>query len=266
MSSIIINPYAFGVRKTLLQILEENSLTTSLQLCLDAGDAVSYPGTGQNFVDRSGNTVDYFLGATSGSEASDPTFNGTAGGCSETEYFSFDGGDYFTSQAATTFDDGWHKNNGIFSAMLAFFVTTANIATAHRFLNNDVDNNATDGTDIGMLATAKPRVSISGTSNGSATSVTADVPNLFVVAYDESVPQVRVKLNSNAVEQAAAAASTNVNNAPNSLRIGARGNAGVPVPNGTRIYMVAAWNRYLSSAEMDTLSAALKLYRLPSMP
>ena len=63
---------------------------------LDAGDADSYSGSGQIWSDLSVEGNDFYLGATSSSQASDPTFNGAAGGESSGEYFSLDGGDWFT--------------------------------------------------------------------------------------------------------------------------------------------------------------------------
>ena len=39
---------------SLIDILTALGLTTNLKLCLDAGDSVSYDGTSQDWVDRSG--------------------------------------------------------------------------------------------------------------------------------------------------------------------------------------------------------------------
>lgn len=86
---------AAGGNPTLLSSLTTASLLTSLDLCLDAGDTNSYGGTGQTFTDVSGDNNDFALGATSGSSTDDPTFNGTAGDLTSSEYFSFDGGDFF---------------------------------------------------------------------------------------------------------------------------------------------------------------------------
>jgi len=83
---------------------------SSLKLCLDAGEARSYPGSGQTWSDLSGNGSDFYLGATSGAEASDPTFNGQVGARRAGTYFSFDGGDYFTMAVATpTWMQNLHK-------------------------------------------------------------------------------------------------------------------------------------------------------------
>ena len=57
----------------------ENIITAGLQLHLDAGDAGSYPGSGQVWSDLTANDFDFHIGETSSSERSDPTFNGSAG-------------------------------------------------------------------------------------------------------------------------------------------------------------------------------------------
>jgi hypothetical protein len=79
----------------MIDVLTSLSLTTNLKLCLDAGDSSSY-SSGQSWLDRSGNGYDFYLGADGSATGTDPTFNGAAGGQSAAEYFSFDGGDYFT--------------------------------------------------------------------------------------------------------------------------------------------------------------------------
>ena len=78
----------------------ENIITAGLQLHLDAGDAGSYPGSGQVWSDLTANDFDFHIGETSSSERSDPTFNGSAGVKSINEYFACDGGDWFKQSAA----------------------------------------------------------------------------------------------------------------------------------------------------------------------
>ncbi len=75
-------------------------VTANLQLHLDAGDAASYDGSSQTWEDLTVNGFDFFRGTDGTGEASDPTFNGVSGDKSSSEYFSFDGGDFFTVTAA----------------------------------------------------------------------------------------------------------------------------------------------------------------------
>lgn len=82
-----------------LAIQEPTVVTDGLVMHLDAGDSSSYSGSGQTWSDLEGN-YDWFRGQTGSSEGSDPTFNGTAGDKSASEYFSTDGGDRFTIDGA----------------------------------------------------------------------------------------------------------------------------------------------------------------------
>lgn len=74
-------------------------VSTNLVMHLDAGNSSSYDGSSQTWTDLQGN-YNLIRGTTSGSDSTDPTFNGTAGNRSSNEYFSVDGGDYFTAANA----------------------------------------------------------------------------------------------------------------------------------------------------------------------
>lgn len=67
----------------------------NLQWHMDAGDSASYSGSGQIWYDLTSNDFDLYLGRNDSVSSDDPTFNGSAGGKSGSEYFSFDGGDVF---------------------------------------------------------------------------------------------------------------------------------------------------------------------------
>lgn len=112
-------PSFFDTLKTL-------GLTSGLKLCLDAGSRRSYPGTGQSFLDLSGTGSNFYLGATSSPEASDPTFNGVPGHESSSEYFSVNGSQYFTIAGGNpSWVQNLHANN-----FLATFVGWIKLAAA----------------------------------------------------------------------------------------------------------------------------------------
>jgi hypothetical protein len=75
--------------QTLYQIIDGLGLTTNLKVCLDAGDIASYnPSVDpQKWLDTSGNGFDWFVGNDGSVDATDPTFNGTAGSLTSSEYF-----------------------------------------------------------------------------------------------------------------------------------------------------------------------------------
>jgi len=83
---------------------------------VDAGLSASYAGTGQTFANALGNTdYDFWLGNNNASANNDPTFNGVAGSNTNAEYFSGDGGDYFTIKSNSTFINSLHKENAVFT-------------------------------------------------------------------------------------------------------------------------------------------------------
>ena len=116
MLTPIPHPVLFNKpNRTLIDTIRNLGLADNLKLCLDAGDVVSY-ASGQSWLDRSGNGHDFFLGADGSATATDPTFNGIAGNKSSNEYFSFDGGDYFTYDTTNeTWMENIHKDNAIFT-------------------------------------------------------------------------------------------------------------------------------------------------------
>jgi len=86
-------------------------------LALDAGDAASYPGSGQNWFDLSGGGNDFRLGDTTGSDPEDPTF--VAAGLRS--YFRFDGADFLLLPNASipAEMDAMHKDNATWTGVCA---------------------------------------------------------------------------------------------------------------------------------------------------
>jgi hypothetical protein len=106
-------------RCPLIYTLTKLGQRDNLKLCFDAGDASSYDGSSQTWLDTSGNGYDFFRGTTSGAAANDPTFNGSAGGLSVNDYFSFDGADVFQYDSANeTWMQNLHKDNAIFAGLV----------------------------------------------------------------------------------------------------------------------------------------------------
>ena len=121
---------AASARKSLLKIIQGLGLTSNLELVLDVGDSTSYNAAVQTnkWLDTSSNGFDFFRGSGTGSDAADPTFNGSAGGLDTTEYWSFDGGDYFTYDTTNeTWMNNLHKDNATYTLLCVFdYPTGAN--------------------------------------------------------------------------------------------------------------------------------------------
>ena len=263
-----LSGFGGGGRLKLISILRSLNLTSGLLFCLDAGDSDSYSGTGQTWNDVSGSANHFNRGTTSGSDSTDPTFNGSAGALSESEYFSSDGGDFFRL-ASGTFDDGWSQNNGAYTFLVVAWPDSfaANVS----LFGNCSNASRHDGTTAYFNTSEKVSHNIdtadaAGTStNNSTASAVAQKPNLVIVGWDEATPTGKIKLNANALQTPSWSAST-LTNAAGTLEILASGAGQNIAPASTRVYMAAAWSSLLSDASIDALAQTLRNTRFPNMP
>lgn len=260
-SSAVINNY----NATLLGIIGHCALGANLNFVLDAADLRSYDGSSQTWTDATGNANNFFRGTTSGADATDPTFNGTAGLPTEGTYFSFDGGDYFTETAAHTFADNWHKDNGALS--IVALVYPGNATTNQELFSNE---NGTDGIDVLINSTGNlvfghatnntTREAILSSANYSATAW-----NFIGVSFIEATPAVVLRINT-AAETPAVSASTATDANSQVLRIAARGDATLPLTSGSRLACIAGWSTAIGATGLANLYTVLKARRFTSLP
>lgn len=237
-----------SVGSSLIDILGALGLTTNLKLCLDAGDSASY-ASGQKWLDRSGGGYDFFLGSDGTSGTNDPTFNGTPGGLSNAEYFSFDGGDYLTYDAA---NEAWmnnlHKNNAR-SAGFAWVYITSSGGNKSIFGTNG----GVPGANIGV------HFIVGATMNLIYRSINTTIPNSLDRDWAASIPTNQwVFLAYNHNEGGGAGQSflyfdgttdtfdgavpvPSASDATYTMQVGARGNNNGAAASGSRIGMLGIW-------------------------
>lgn len=153
---------------SLREAIASLGLTSNLKLSFDVGDVTSYPGSGQPWLDLSGNGYDFNRGETSGSGSSDPTYVGTAGQRTSGVYWSFDGDDFFTYDSS---NEAWmnrlHQNDALWTACCWVYLGTAGDYNALMGTNFD-DTNARGVSWEATTVTAKPRFLVTnGTGGGS---------------------------------------------------------------------------------------------------
>lgn len=106
-------------RADMMTIIRRLGLTPGLQFCLDAGHEASLPAASTQWLDLSGNGLDFDRGTDGSAQSSDPTINGTPGGRSKAEYLSFDGGDTLQYETANTvWMDSLHKAGAKYTALM----------------------------------------------------------------------------------------------------------------------------------------------------
>lgn len=270
---ILGSPFMFGM-PNLIDTITSLGLTSSLQLCLDAGDANSYT-SGQIWSDVSGNSNHFYRGSGSGSESNDPTFNGVAGRQSSAEYFSSDGGDAFWNTATHSFPANWHKDNATLTAAFFLFIPNGSTEAVNILCNiYDADDR---GVSV-VLSPSSSKMGIQmarGVGPSLQTFLTSDsgyiVTNqwMFVsLSFSEGSGQSFVNVNGvvhtlssdtySSPSSSAPTKGTAIWSTPNTTNNGTDTDTGFLPDNGSRIAEVMAWNRALSQAELASLYAARK--------
>ena len=256
-----------GMRGTptrrLIGIIGSLGLLTNLRLCLDAGDSASLPASSTKWLDLSGNGYDFFMGATVGAEATDPTINGTPDGLSSSEYLSFDGGDFLTYDTA---NEAWmnnlHKNGAQYSVMA--WVQYASVASAG-FMGTNGNSAAKIGMSMGMsgagklFASATNGSGVNAMQNISAASIPTGQWAFLSTSVDEAAALHRLGINGTFETFDGTYLSPSASNATEVMQIGARGNNQVPLPNTSRAAGVAMWEGVvLTEIQMSALFEATR--------
>lgn len=225
-------------------ILAGLGLASGLKLCLDAGDINSWPGSGQQWLDTSGNGHDFFLGADGSATSSDPTPTGTAGGLAAGNYMAHDGGDYLTLAAANpSWVQNLHKDNAKGWGAAWVWVGTSGAQGVF-------GNSAGSTSNVGFIWQVNPSVDHSIlVVNGSGTVINQNAGgsglaisqwHFLAFSIDESVGSNGLVFvtNGSSVSRTSTYASPSASDATFTSQIGARGNANSPLGNGGRIAML----------------------------
>lgn len=240
-------------------------LTSGLQLCLDAGDASSYSGSGQSWLDTSGNGYDFFRGTSSSAQGSDPTFNGSAGALTSSEYWSFDGGDFFTYDTTNeTWMDNLHKDGATFT--FATWCQFGGFSTNQDFVGTYTFGVSETGIRISVdssknwfinVRNAGTLVLTRGTDDYNSTLTTGSWFYL-AMAFAEGVS---FNFNCNGIPSTRTTSldysSPSSGAASDTMNIGA-GGEGFKLLSGGRLATTSMWSRALSASEMDDLFQATR--------
>ncbi len=244
-------------------VISRLGLSGGLKLCLDAGDVASY-ASGQSWLDTSGNGYDFFLGANGSAAADDPTFNGTPGALTPSEFWSFDGGDLFRYD---TTNETWMNNihkAGAKCTILAWYypITGVNNIIAGTLGGTSGSGNIGFWFGNGSDNFASFRVgngSIGGASDLISSLVVSNATWQFIAASIQSgvASGSTIQLNGSSQTFTYTYTSPSAGNAIYSMEVGARGNGNSPFPNGSRLAMLAVWEGVaLSQAQINAIYAA----------
>ena len=226
----------------------------------DAGisNAVASPASG---VHRN----DYFLisGDISGTSTTRPTFNGTAGDASVSEYYGFDGGDMLHIRTPTTFIKSLAKNSADFTLLAAVYPTSA--------ANNAIIVSTESGAGLnGIIWRWEPgpiaRLRVKNASGNALDVTTTETINLNAwnvigVSVDEAATTGHFIVNG-VVESFTSTYSSPTTSDPTVLRVASlTDSVSQAFDNGDRLGELVAWNAGIGSAGLITASSALESLR-----
>jgi len=240
----------------LRDVLEALGLNGSLKILLDAGDGGSVASASQaKWNDVSGNAYDFFRGADGSSSSDDPTFNGVIGRQSAGEFWSCDGGDFFTYDSSPeAFMSAWHKDGALFTVCGWAYLVGSTMLVFTR--SPGISLNL--GTNIPAYTFNMTNDTVTQ-SFGSGTFPGASVNrwDFWGLAVNESASSFLFYLNGDALTFSTSYSSPSVN-AAGSFRIGANNSGGNLAPAGTRFGSLAAFSSALSQAQLGQIFSATR--------
>lgn len=237
--------------KRLVDVLTALGLTTNLKLCLDAGDIASYPGSGTKWLDTSGGGYDF--------DNNGATFNGTAGAQASNNYFSGDGGDYFSYDSSI---ESWMQNMGkegqTLSVLLVAYIASDDNTTLFSTRGSSSSGYGVEAIYLDAVNSIQLLTRRSGgTFNGSLMTPSITVPGLFMAGWSGTIGNANsYAFHTNGTGYSATQVSqAGVSNNPSeNLTIMGRGDGSSIAPNGTRMHALAIWHgTALTSADFKSI-------------
>jgi hypothetical protein len=200
-------------------------VTSGMMLCLDVGNAKSYPGSGSVWTDLSGN-------GNTATLISSPTYSSTEGG-----YLTFNG----TTQYATFVNSQTLANA---ATTIEMWIRTTSVALGYQFMygKNDYPKFYLNGGDIAYY---------NGTMSGGGT-ITANVWKQVVVASDSTFTNFYIDGAASGTALGVAWSTT-----PNTTHIG-RDTASATQYFSGRISVARVYNRVLTPQEVSQNFNALR--------
>lgn len=219
-------------------------LSENLKQVLDAGDARSYPGSGGKWLDLTPGGYDMYQGTTASAQSTDPTFNGTVGKRTDAEYFSVDGGDYFTYD---TTQEAWMKALAKPGPNTILLLCYYNALTMQSF-GNDGNTAAEHGMHL-QPNSNKWTIAYTGTDGvvyregfgGPTIPAPPTGPHFLGFSYDMSISGVATIQVDEASGSDVFGVAAHSTDATNTLRLGAKGDVSIISGAGNRYYGSWIW-------------------------
>jgi hypothetical protein len=254
---------ALGPDSTMREVIHALGLSANLKLILDAGDNASVASASQAaWSDVSGNGYDFNRGASSASAGDDPTFTGTVGGRSSSDYYALDGGDSFTYDSS---NESWMnaigQNSALFT-MAGWVYMTANTKALAGTDDPDVNNSSwqfvvTSGTKMLFRAFNATGDAVNMTSSA---AFPLNAWTFFAVSVNEAAGTGFLQINSTQESFTTTYASPLAPGSAVAMRIAALGGGTLQPASGSRYGAFMAWQggTNLSTAQGSNLFQATR--------
>lgn len=183
-----------------------------------------------------------------------PTYNGTPGAASSSEYISSDGGDVLTSATVPAFVNTMADDDAQFSLLLAVY-HIANSADQYHF-----STMTTAGTNGLTLMGAGPGNTMRLSGGGSHlahTAITGSQWNIIGISFNETAGTGTLALNGAMTDFTGHTYASPTGSGAGGVSLMAYG-ATPSSPSGTRIGDCILWNAAIGNAALDAASAILE--------
>lgn len=220
-------------------VLDGLNLLTNRKLSLDPAVLASWTGSGK-WNDLGSGSYDFFRGADNSAGADDPTFNGTPGGNSGAEYWSFDGGDKFRYDASNeTWMENIHKDGAKFTIGVWVYLA---LSGTNGIIGTEASNGANVGFSISVTSGGVPRLRVAKggsplalDAQASVVSVPATTWSFIGVSVDEAAGDGFLQVNGDTEDFTSTYTTPSSSGATYTLDIASTGNAVFPMTNGSRM-------------------------------
>lgn len=246
----------------MLKMIQQIGATANLNFALDAGDINSWSGSGQEWIDANGSGNNFYRGTNNTTEAGEPSFTGTAGRLSESDYWSIPSvtaASIFTEVGTQSYLNDWHKNNATFSIIGVAYKPSGGGGTL--FATAPLVSPGLILTVSSVNGRITLQVAPSGFTHTTTTALTDNSLNFFAATVNEATGANGCTIQINGTQES----FTSTYSSPSSADRAQLAQIGMMGGTSGRDLCIAGASRRWTDTELTNIRTKLKR-RFPSLP